>query len=371
MGGGMILHRHFSGDSSYVLGIVTNNPSVPTCGDFYRYVPEPRFLSRLKKTRFSRWFHDYTHLVHSRIPDTRLKIAVEEFKPDVILNVAETYLSNHALLLARRAKIPFACYFMDWANYAACSHPWAVPLMDRMYRRLYCEADLALCISEGMREELGPHHNAQVVHPIGGWQTECNVSKSMESTRFTFCFAGNLAHWYGQQIEGIIRLCEGQDAVGLKIFGMHQNWTQEFEVRQRQIGVFQGYRPYEDLVPEFQRSDAFLLPMGFDPEAALIERTSFKTKFLDYLGFGKPILVWGPEYCTAVRSARQYESALCITDPNPEAAYAGMRRIATEPDLRVELIRNATRMRQAEFHPDRVLATLRHAIENLIALSKK
>ncbi len=57
--------------------------------------------------------------------------------------------------------------------------------------------------------------------------------------------------------------------------------------------------------------DAALLPMGWglSEECALTERTSFKTKFLDYLSFEKPVVFWGPEYCSAVRYVREFNSA--------------------------------------------------------------
>ena len=34
----------------------------------------------------------------------------------------------------------------------------------------------------------------------------------------------------------------------------------------------------------------------------------------DYLSFRRPILVWGPEYCSAVRVATEFDSAECVTD---------------------------------------------------------
>ena len=44
--------------------------------------------------------------------------------------------------------------------------------------------------------------------------------------------------------------------------------------------------------------------MSFEKEHELFMRTSFTTKFLDYVAFGKPVILWGPEYCTPVRVAR-------------------------------------------------------------------
>jgi glycosyltransferase involved in cell wall biosynthesis len=366
MGGGLLLHRHFTLGSPFDLGIITSNPSEPSIGGFCRLIREPAVLERLKRTRLATWFHDYTHLVHSRIPDSRLLRAAEEFQPDIILNVAETYLSRHALLLARKLGIPFACYFMDWAHYAAYTHSWAIPHMDRMFRHLYRECDLAFCISEGMKDELGPHANVRIVHPIPGIAPRLEIVAPTVGRAFTFLFAGNLAHWYGEQMQAIMSLCEDVPELALRVFGAYHHWDAAFEKRQTELGVYGGFRPFEELEGEFQTADAFLLPMGFDPASALIERTSFKTKFLDYLLHDKPIVVWGPEYCTAIQIARRYGCALCVTDPEPKAAIAGMRRLANDEALRNELTANGRKMLAGDFHRDRIAGELQAGLFGLL-----
>jgi hypothetical protein len=192
MGGGLLLHRHFVERQDFEIGIVTSNPATPP-DVFYRFVPEPALLARMKRTRLSRWFHDYQNLIHPRIPDGRVLAAAREFGPDIIFNVAETYLSFHAMQTARTLNVPLASYFMDWANYATSSHGFAISLMDRRYRQLYQKSDLALCISEGMHDELGEHQNVAIVHPVPA-PTTAIKPKVTPSNPFKFCFAGNLAH---------------------------------------------------------------------------------------------------------------------------------------------------------------------------------
>ena len=364
MGGALILFRHFILKNDFEIGVVTNNPAaVP--GVFHRHLPEPRLLSRLKKTRLNLWAEDYTHLVHSRIFDGRLYEAAREFKPDIIFNVAETYVSFHAQQLAKKLGVPFAAYFMDWATFATRSHPWAKPHMDRMYRRLYRQADLAFCISEGMKKELGPHPNAHVLYPSGADIQLTEPPAHPANGKFTFCFAGNLYQWYGQMVQDLVLESEDDESCGLKVFGANHQWTKEFVDDQTSKEVFHGFRPFEQLVPEFQKADAFLLVMGFGAAEALIERTSFKTKLLDYVLFEKPVLVWGPEYSTAVELARKFNCAFCVTDPSPKAALAGMKELAANRDLRNRLVKNATAMRETELNHHRVHSILKEQIEKL------
>ena len=48
-------------------------------------------------------------------------------------------------------------------------------------------------------------------------------------------------------------------------------------------------------------------------------RTSFTTKFLDYVAFGKPVILSGPAYCTPFRVAQKHGGAFMV---NQEAADA-------------------------------------------------
>jgi len=317
MGGALLLFRHFLLKSDFEIGVVTNN-SVLVPGVFYRHLPEPPLLQRLKRTRFVLLAGDYTELLHSHLFDHRLYAAAREFQPDMIFNVAETYFSFHAQMLAKKLGVPFVSYFMDWANFATRTHQWALPYMDRMFRRLYREADLAFCISEGMRNELGTHPNSHVLYPTGANLNSAENPVPSTNEKFTFCFAGNLDRWYGTMVRDLIQTCESEASISLKIFGSNHQWPDSFVVAQRSKGIFRGFHPFEQLIPEFQLADAFLLPLGFGADAALIERTSFKTKLLDYILFEKPILIWGPEYSTAVATARKYDCAHCVTDPSPK-----------------------------------------------------
>jgi glycosyltransferase involved in cell wall biosynthesis len=244
--------------------------------------------------------------------------------------------------------------------------------MDRMYRQLYRDSDVAFCISDGMREELGPHRNARVLYPTPstaveklGVRTGIESNEGKRAEKFQFLFAGNLAHWYGRQVAAILDVLENDRAIGMKVFGKYHGWAPEFEKLQRERGAYMGFKPYEELIPEFQSADAFFLPMGFDSSAALIERTSFKTKFLDYLAFEKPILIWGPEYCTAIRAAREYDAAYCVTDPDPAAVIRAMQEIAQNRELCDHLSRGARKAKAKKFNNEAVYKVLKSGLESL------
>jgi len=73
--------------------------------------------------------------------------------------------------------------------------------------------------------------------------------------------------------------------------------------------------------------------MSFEEEHELFMRTSFTTKFLDYVAFGKPVILWGPEYCTPVRVARKHGGTAVVSTDQAEAVVSLCRQIAAEEAL--------------------------------------
>lgn len=95
--------------------------------------------------------------------------------------------------------------------------------------------------------------------------------------------------------------------------------------------------------------------------------TSFKTKFLDYLSFRRPVLILrGPDYCTASVVAREFDSAESMTSESATSCADAIARLASDPSRRRELIRNADRMYQDRFHPDKIHAGLVSKIQEVI-----
>jgi len=94
--------------------------------------------------------------------------------------------------------------------------------------------------------------------------------------------------------------------------------------------------------------------MGFGKDAELIEKTSFKTKMVEYLNFQKPIIVWGPHYCSAVKIAEKYNSALICTSPDPMELISKILLLRERPNLAKDYVKNAAKMYQAEFEPNRI-----------------
>jgi hypothetical protein len=112
--------------------------------------------------------------------------------------------------------------------------------------------------------------------------------------------------------------------------------------------------------------DALLVVMSFEKEHELFMRTSFTTKFLDYVAFGKPVILWGPEYCGPVRVARKHGGAAIVSTPDAEAVVSACRQITGDSTLDERLSKEALRLHETVFSPDRLQAIFVGEIEKLV-----
>lgn len=335
----------------------------------------PPWWDRACRTRLLPWLYPLQilgghWLTRGRTGSSR----IQEFKPDAVFTMAGNWdwTALAAQRLASKLGIPLVASFNDWFDYGGfLAHPRFRPMIERRFRRFYREADLALCTSEGMREALGDQPNAHVWYPTGAPMKEDDgymPSTVAAGSPFVVFFGGSLGDWYGPMMESLVRECEQHGlAVQFRIFGSLEAWSREFDRHAREEGIFRGRVDFPTLSAEAAGADLLILPMGFGEDCAQVERTSFKTKFLDYLSFRRPILVWGPEYCSAVRVAREFDSAECVTDPSPAVCRKAIADLAASPERRRQLMGNAVKMYKDRFHPDRIHEGLVRKIDETVA----
>jgi len=364
MGGAMAYYRHFFEHDDFEIFIATDDKKVSQynlpCSVLV--FDQPRWLQRMSKTRFSSWAHSFKHLCAGYFIPKEVLQAARDFQPDLIFTIAGSWdwTAQMSQLLSRKLNVPLVGSFNDWFDFGAIIHPLIKPLLEERFRSFFRECDLAFCTSEGMQEALGPHHHAHVLYPIGASPEEVGETTSIAMNirgPFVIAFAGNLSDWYGMMLEKLVETAFKMKApVEFRIFGANQSWSSRFNLLARERNIYRGFLPFDRLGKEIAQADALILLMGFGQESELTERTSFKTKFLDYLAFCKPIIVWGPEYCSAVRVAREFDSAEICTDADPSTVVSTLELLARSPERQRQLVAHAASMYEDRFHPDKIHA---------------
>lgn len=379
LGGAMAFYRHFFERDDFEVFVATDNRRV-----LQYELPcqvllfdQPRWLERLTRTRFSLWAHSFRHLLAGYFIPKEVLRAAQDFQPDLIFTIAGSWgwTTLMARQLAHRLDVPLVGSFNDWFDFSIFIHPWFRPLLEKTFRAFYRDCDLAFCTSDGMKKELGFHRNAHVLYPIGSRPRTTQVSlcaPKASTAPFVVAYAGNLGQWYGPMLERLVTSSlKSESRIQFHIYGAYQSWSDKFDHLTRGKNIYRGLLNFEQLIEELKEADALLLPMGFGEDCALTERTSFKTKFLDYVTHQKPIFVWGPEYCTAVQVAREFESAEICNSPDAEEALRCLITFSDQHDRQMLLIRNASLMFLDRFHPNKIHTVFLNEINNIINQSNK
>ncbi len=367
----IVMHRHLVERAPFELHVASN-------ADF---ADEPLIhtklqlnyaFQRLRKSRLgpllSKWLRDYENHLWPLSVDKRLQQAIDSFKPDVILTLAETGLCHMAARAAKHNGIPLAGLFLDWFPIMSPHFGHAIfkNSLSRRYRKLYRQCDLAICTSDGMRDVLGPHPNAHVVYPMPG-----NLPMPLEiiphkTDKFRIVYVGAAQSFYGRMLRGLLDLIRGRNDMELIIVGPTGDWPSAELARARAEGSCLGFMAPDEAGKVLAGADALLVVMSFEQEHELFMRTSFTTKFLDYAAFHKPIIIWAPDYCTPMRIAKREDAALIVDQAEASHVVAAAAGLAHNPQELARCSAAARHMHQTLFNPDRLQDVFVNQIEALV-----
>jgi len=179
-------------------------------------------------------------------------------------------------------------------------------------------------------------------------------------------YVGSVENFYGRMLCSLIEKIEATSDLEIIVVGPNADWPKSLLERARANGTYVGFKPPEEAAEVLASANTLLSVMSFEKEYELFMRTSFTTKFLDYVAFGKPVILWGPEYCTPVRVVREHGGAAVVTTDDPGAVVSLCREIAADTGLNEKLSKEALHLHQTLFNPYRLQATFVDEIEKLI-----
>lgn len=368
----IVMHRQLVERSPFELHVASN---ADFADDALVHTPLrlPYFIHRVRKSRFgprlAAWITDYENFVWPLTTNTALEAAVENFKPHVILTLAECGLSHVARKTARRHRLPLVGLFLDWfpVMRGHYGHTSTEPSLSRRFRELYAACDLAFCTSDGMQEVLGPHPNSHVIYPMPGRHRMPQKSWPPPTGKFRLVYVGSVQNFYGRMLCSLIEKIEATKDLEIIVVGPNADWPPPILERAKANGIYLGFRSPEEAAGVMASADALLVVMSFESEHELFVRTSFTTKFLDYVTFGKPVVLWGPEYCPPVRVARTHGGAAVVSTDQAEGVVAACRQISQDAGLNQQLSKEALQLHHTQFNPDRLQAIFVGEIEKLVA----
>ena len=367
----VVMYRHLIERQPFELLVATNGDYFIEAHD-HVYLKLPYVLHRLKKSRlgihFRSLFLNFQNLIWPLLTNRILDKTIQSFKPDVLLTLADNCLGEMTQRAAKKYNLPLAALFLDWfpAMDGYYGHPWAKQLLDQRYRQLYRNCNLAFCTSDGMQEVLGSHPNSHIIYPMPGKHQIPDQVFPRPNRKFRLVYVGSVENFYGRMICSLFKRFEMESDLEFIVVGPNADWPQSDLEKATKNGTYLGFRPPKKATEVLAGADALLVVMSFEEQYKLFMKTSFTTKFLDYVNFNKPIILWGPDYCTPSKVAHKHGGAMIINSPQPEEVILACKQIYSDSSVRNRLIYEAQVLKETWFNPDRLQEVFVTQIEKLV-----
>jgi len=342
----IILHRHLVNQPGISTTILPAEDDEITRGSF-----RSRIISRLNRTRFSRWAIDAGLVLHSIFPIGRsLPPPTTPANNTLVLAFAAYNGCWVAWRYASQHKLPLAVRFDDWWPDSANVHSWMRGYLNNKFTALHRASSVSICISEGMKKNLGSHPNVHVILPIPEAGRMAAPARKQENGVFKVCYLGNM-YDYGPMLAGLAQQAMNQSKIRIEFRGPEPRWPEELKQQMRSKGLLHSFGTGVDFECWFESFDAYLVAMFFEPEHRRRVETCFASKLTEYSALGRPIVVWAPETSSVIRWARQTGAALCVTDPSPESVIKALLSLAEDTQRQTALGTAARHAYETDFNP--------------------
>jgi glycosyltransferase involved in cell wall biosynthesis len=341
-GGELVLHRYLKSNPWIESEVVS----------WQRFPLRLKVIGRLRELGFQSLSRSMECLFPVLPASKMVHDLIRSFQPDVLVTVAHGWWHIQARTIAREFKLPLVSFFQDWwPDFPDVPLPFRSGV-ERQFRKTHADSAVAICVSDGMRRELGESENTLVLHDAPSLTRRGDMTRDFKLP-LRVAYFGNLSE-YGPLVESALRALEGSERARLEAFGPNPLWTPRAEEEFRSRGFYHGFVPSNELAQSLQNFQAALVVMSFAPSHRRRMTTSFPSKLIDATQLGLPVIVWGPDYCSAVKWARKGDRALCVTDPNPSALRETLEELAASPDELRRLAKSARDAAAGDFNYEKI-----------------
>lgn len=348
--GQVLLYRHLVNQPGIDLHVLQTEPSKPGMRRLLR-----RLLGRLAKIKLLRSFcQDIMVFWRGGWIDAELPPPAAPKSPTVVMTVAHEEACCAAARYARRYDLPLVTFFHDWWPDLAQIHAPFRPMLERSFRQLYQESSLALCVSECMKQELGPHENSKVLLPI---PAKCELPKSSVdrdlSAPFRVLYAGNLAE-YGPMLMDALEVLKDNANIRLEVRGNSAHWPEPIRVELSDRGLLLPFASGGQFSKWLETADAFLVPQSFKENDKRLMQTNFPSKLPEFAQYGRPLILWGPAQASGPQWASNTGQGLVVDEENPDQLRIALERLCNDRDQQKRLSRAACDAAGEYFDPKRI-----------------
>lgn len=347
--GQVILQRHLVDQPAIDLQIFHTEPQKKGLARLLR-----RFLGRLNRTIFSTYSQDICALWNSRFLDKELPESDSSAKSTVVMTVAHGEACYAAARYAKRHGLPLLTIFHDWWPDIADVHKPLRSVLQRSFIQLYRDSSFALCVSDGMKRELGPHDHAEVLFPIPAQNhSSREAGQSVSGSKFKIIYAGNLRE-YGPMLMSALDELKDHPDVRLEVRGNSSSWPDSIREEMTERGLLLPFVQREELTEWLKSADAFLITQSFSEADARLMRTNFPSKLPEFSQFGKPLVMWGPDYASGSIWSRNTGHALLVEHRGSQYLRQALENLIASNAQQERFAKAAQEAAEGCFNPERI-----------------
>lgn len=293
--------------------------------------------ARLLHTRFGTWYSSWLTLT---APGRARRIGrlLPSFRPDAVLTVAHGYPWITAAAFAKKHGLRLHLILHDdWPRVANVIDAVKARL-DATFSRIYRQASSRFCVSPFMRDFYRERYRAdgEVLYPSRA--ADCPVFARPAERLFNeaggliVAFAGTINSGGYARLLRALAECLRQRNGTLLLFGPFKRESLAgWGLNQPNVRC-EGLIASHDLIQRVRRDvDVLFVPMSFGGVGEQENmRSGFPSKLTDYTATGLPLLICGPNYCSAVRWAQEHQPvAEVVTSERSDALAQALDRLAS------------------------------------------
>jgi glycosyltransferase involved in cell wall biosynthesis len=343
-GGDLLLYRLFADYPSDRLLVVdgpisATNSSCRLEGVSYvrhNYLPAP---GRLYSTRFHRALAAVSLYTSDRA-SRQLRNQLREFGADVVVTVPQGFQWQMAVKSAAASRIPFVllCHD-DWLMTTDCPTLLVKRLL-RVFGEAYRAAAARLVVCPSMRDLYREEYDADadVLWPSRGADSPvARLRVRQTGDKFVVAFVGSL---FRESYQHLRLVAEALGSRGeAHIYSRQPLRSLANCANVKHCGFASSSEVAERLSAT---ADALFVSMEFGEKSRRGAVTSFPSKIADYTAIGLPMLLLGPNYCSAVEWAKSCPGVAVIAEQaTTEAIGAAVRQLQDSIELRKEIAARA------------------------------
>lgn len=351
----MVLYRHLVNQPEIDLEVLATEPKRWGLRKMARWL-----LGFLGRTCLHRFAQDILVLWRGGWIDADLPAPGDKKTPTVVMTVAHGDAYYAATRYAQRYNLPLVTIFHDWWPEMPALHRPFRAMLERRFQKLYQESALALCVSPGMREELGGHSNAKVLYPMSS--RDCAAASDVrEDSRqcMKLLYAGNLSESSSMLI-GALTLLKDHPNIRFEVRGSSKTWPELVQQEMTDSGLLLPHAADEEFNAWLRTADAFLITQSFEERNAKLRQTNFPSKLIEFAQHGKPLVVWGPDKASGVTWARESGQALVVNQEDPGCLVSVLEALCESKQEQTRLASAAREAAEGIFNPEHIQSDFLH-----------